>query len=51
MENNCGGQQLFNGLASHLGAQRFTLVDTNYANNLKFIKNQPLKIKAKWQNN
>ena len=28
-----------NGLPLHNGSQRFTLVDTSYADNLKFIKN------------
>jgi len=27
------------------------LVHSSYADNLKFIKNKPLKIKAKWQKN
>ena len=42
-ENQTGSWWLFNGLAVHLGSPLLTLVHSSYADNLKFIKNQPHK--------
>ena len=43
LENHTGSWWLFTGLAVHLGWPLQTLIHTSYADNLKFIKNQPHK--------
>ena len=43
LENHTGSWRLFNGLAGQSSRVQFSLVHTGYADNLKFIKNQPHK--------